>query len=381
MIGSLDGDGDRLGIFGNSSAGNFVSQVRKAVDRRLGSSASKAPYTMLDNETLLETGRQNNGEPLTEVVDYELPSRQRADMLMSVYWNTAWPVYPFTDKGELMSCYEALWTGQGLPHNGTEFLSMINTIFAMSSRASVTATAKERQNSSETFFQRAKSFLNFWKPGSLQTVQCFLLFAQYLQSTNEPHQCWMCVGNAVRTALSIGLHLPETSTRITSPARRELVRRVWHGCILMDRALAMTYGRPTMIEGSVAAVVPLPLPIESDISESAPLQEHMSSPSMLDFFNQIIKLYGITYEILVEFYAPRSRYGNPPTDKHDYFGLHISAEKRLSILDVDRNFRNWESGLPMYLKHFQQDLEAAKCGRCSQTKCVFVRQAVVLRQR
>jgi hypothetical protein len=72
------------------------------------------------------------------------------------------------------------------------------------------------------------------------------------------HQCWMVIGLAVRTAQSLGLHLPETSAQISSPRRQQMTRRFWYGCVLMDTTL-MTYGRPTMVKSHAATVVPLPL--------------------------------------------------------------------------------------------------------------------------
>lgn len=43
------------------------------------------------------------------------------------------------------------------------------------------------------------------------------------------------MGAAVRTAQSLGLHLPETSAEVEDERERELWRRVWYGCVLMDR--------------------------------------------------------------------------------------------------------------------------------------------------
>ena len=76
--------------------------------------------------------------------------------------------------------------------------------------------------------------LSPWHPASVELVQYLLLTSQYLQSTNHPHQTWMVVGSAIRTAQSVGLHLVETSAA-QELEDRELLRRIWYGCVLMDR--------------------------------------------------------------------------------------------------------------------------------------------------
>jgi hypothetical protein len=48
----------------------------------------------------------------------------------------------------------------------------------------------------------------------------------------------MIGGLATRFAESLELHLPETSANAPSVGQRESLRRVWHGCILLDRYVA-----------------------------------------------------------------------------------------------------------------------------------------------
>jgi hypothetical protein len=59
-----------------------------------------------------------------------------------------------------------------------------------------------------------------------------LLMCQYLQSTQNPNDCWVVLGNAIRGAQSIGLHItPKNGT----PLEQELKKRVWYGCVYLDR--------------------------------------------------------------------------------------------------------------------------------------------------
>lgn len=65
-------------------------------------------------------------------------------------------------------------------------------------------------------------------------AQMLLLMCQYLQSTQNPNDCWVVLGNAIRGAQSIGLHMtPKSGT----PLEQELKKRVWYGCVYLDRSV------------------------------------------------------------------------------------------------------------------------------------------------
>ena len=117
------------------------------------------------------------------------------------------------------------------------FVATLDIIFALATQLVESLSTEQRSEASHVFFRRAQDLveLHLWDPGALELIQYLLLTSQYLQSTNHPHQTWMVVGSAVRIAQSLGLHLPETSAAQTAMGRRELMRRVWHGCVLMDR--------------------------------------------------------------------------------------------------------------------------------------------------
>jgi hypothetical protein len=76
----------------------------------------------------------------------------------------------------------------------------------------------------------------------LELVQLLLLMGFYLQSTEKFSKCWNISGLAIRTAQDMGLHLnAEEALRRgfldAEPVQLDLEmrRRVWHGCVLLDR--------------------------------------------------------------------------------------------------------------------------------------------------
>ena len=228
--------------FGSSSAGSFTKQIKAALDSRLG---TKAPTAPLAHNTAAFAGTASSGlrDPascgysIADDPNYVLPGRRQADHLMDLYWHYVDTLYPFLDQAKWGRYYSNMFAGIHLGTDERVFVSTLNIIFALSTQLIESLQPEQRDAASRVYFQRAQALLRLglWEPGSLELVQCLLLMSQYLQTTSNAHQTWMVVGSAVRTAQSLGLHLPETSAGIVDPVERELVRRLWHGCVLMDR--------------------------------------------------------------------------------------------------------------------------------------------------
>ena len=373
MMGAVLDEPQNQGFFGGSSAGSFIKQVRKAIDNKVESPQGVEPSTSILDQIhlslLLPEGKSSQNSNL----NYVLPPRQVADSLMALYWKIVYPLYPYVDRLEIETAYQSLWTGH---YDESMFLCMLNIIFALSCQLSDTIKPEQREASAHVFFVRARETLdcNMWQAGSVQSVQAFLLLALYLQSTNDPHQCWIVVGLAIRTAQSLGLHLPETSEGVSSHRIRELLRKVWHGCVLMDRFLSMTYGRPAMVGKRSAAAVPLPAAIDEqylsgdhDRRESQPENQ----PSILDFFIESLGLYRILNEILLNVYAADPQAGASIDEWECFFPRRYEEERSFSFLDLDRALTLWKRRLPRHLT----DLNFASNSE------IHFRQAIVLRQR
>lgn len=373
MMGAVLDEPQSQGFFGGSSAGSFIKQVRKAIDNKIESPQGVEPSNSILDQTQLSMLVPDGKSQQKSNLNYVLPPRQAADSLMALYWKIVYPLYPYVDRYEIETAYHSLWTGH---YDEPMFLCILNIIFALSCQLSDTIKPEQREASADIFFVRARETLNLnvWQAGSIQSVQAFLLLAQYLQSTNEPHQCWIVVGLAIRTAQSLGLHLPETSEGVPSPRTRELLRKVWHGCVLMDRFLSMTYGRPAMIGKRSAAAVPLPAAIDEHYLSGDPNRRDSqpdNRPSILDFFIQSLGLYRILNEILLNVYAADPQSGANIDEWKCFFPRRYDEQRSCSFLDLDRALTLWERELPRHLK----DSNYANSSE------IHSRQAVVLRQR
>lgn len=82
---------------------------------------------------------------------------------------------------------------------------------------------------------------------SLQTIQALLLYsyAFELERAAAGSRTWFCLGLAVRMAQDIGLHREQAGSSVYDLEQR---RRIWAGCIIVDRWVSASYGLPMMID-------------------------------------------------------------------------------------------------------------------------------------
>ncbi|KAH8660148.1 fungal-specific transcription factor domain-containing protein [Xylariales sp. PMI_506] len=337
--------------FGSSSAGSFIRQINAAIDARLGVSSTRSLHNPAGSTPRMERATENAAE---SDQDYALPSRRQADQYMQVYWQYVDPLYPFLDKQRWNKQYNDFFVGGVVDMDERVFVTTLNIIFALSVQLIELWDHEKRDRFSNIYFRRAENLLrmDMWQPGSIERVQCLLLLSQHLQSMNNPHQTWMIVGSAIRTAQSLGLHLATTSANVTDPSERQLLRRLWHGCVLMDRMVAVTHGRPSMISKCLAVAVPLPDTSEKPRSNST--AEEPEEAMRVSFFVKSVELYEIINHIIYAFYSAH----NSTSTSSSVLHLQDSAGSNLSSIDendlgplikLDKSLSLWERSLPNHL--------------------------------
>jgi hypothetical protein len=235
MMGAVEEGRLNQGFFGSSSAAGFMRQIKTAVDQRMSSPDRhpSGPDIALRSSFL----SVSNEIPRKEAPNYVLPPRRTADNLMDVYWNSVFPLYPFVDSIQMKAEYRNIWHGNTLQRDEHMVMCTFNVIFALACQLADFIPPEEREPSADAYFSRAKDLFQFnlWDTGSAGLIQCLLLMAQYLQSTDSAHQCWIVTGLATRNAQSLGLHLPQTISHLHSSQEKQLAQKLWHGCVLMDR--------------------------------------------------------------------------------------------------------------------------------------------------
>lgn len=280
-------------------------------------------------------------------------------------------MHPFLDKSQMDADYQNIRDGTPTIMDQPTFLSILNTIFALSCQNNHSIPITERDSMASGFYARARSTIhhNYHAP-SLASVQSYLLRAQYLQCTDNHHQFWIVSGLAARTAVSLGLHLPETSERAPADQYRELSRRVWHGCVMLDRFAALIYGRPLTLH---ECVVPLP-----DADYHHLLTGKVSTSNGNDAFAESVTLFVESNKLMAIFY--QTLVGRFPWrvqgSRIEDLLAHLSKDTagpptgRL-VLSLDFDLAQWRMRLPQHFRDVP-DPSASK---------LLARQSVILYQR
>ncbi|RAH57691.1 C6 transcription factor [Aspergillus piperis CBS 112811] len=374
MMGAVEDERPTQGFFGSSSAASFIRQIKTAIDKKVSSPNRHTSDSILGvgpPPSLMSTKKPR----LSTVPNYVLPPRKTADSLMGVYWEFVFPLYPLVDSLQLRREYEMIWTGEALQSDENMLMCTVNVIFALACQLADFIPPEEREASADAFFTRAKDLLQFnlWNTGSAALIQCLLLMAQYLQSTDSAHQCWIVTGLAIRNAQGLGLHLPQTIARLHNPQEQQLARKIWHGCVLMDRVISMTFGRPAMISKASCGSVPLPATVDEEYIPAvsgSEVTQPADRPSVMAFYAKSLELYEILNDILLSLYSPTT--DESPEDIYDYYFNKEANQGERTIFELDRALTKWSRSLPSHLRG-----ESHLGGGYT----VFYHQSVVLRAR
>ncbi|OBT71809.1 hypothetical protein VF21_09376 [Pseudogymnoascus sp. 05NY08] len=172
---------------------------------------------------------------------------------------------------------------------------------------------------------------------SLQIVQLLILRGFYLLCTPHADRCWATVGVALRIAQAIGLQSAKP-TAASTQFNREMRRRVWYNCFLLDWMTCLSFDRPRVFSKDTS--VPLPQLIDDEyLSKTDEGQQPHNIPSRLTFFVYAIKLLNI---------RERSRVVETQkvkTDRAGYSGQELGA-----TLDLISDLDHFVETLPTYLQ-------------------------------
>lgn len=169
-----------------------------------------------------------------------LPLRRNADDYLNRFWEFVHPLFPILYKDSFIENYEDLWKPhdhRGADRDSLTFMPMLNLVFALGCQFSDLVPAEQKVSAGKSFYKRSRTVLLYDILGStsVSVVQWLLLSGVYLQSTSFANHCWNSVGLAVRLAQNLGMHLENGDRRSESQLDREMGRRVWHTCVVLDR--------------------------------------------------------------------------------------------------------------------------------------------------
>ncbi|CAL5868861.1 uncharacterized protein PFLUO_LOCUS3088 [Penicillium psychrofluorescens] len=333
-------DEEDCGFFGPSSNIAFMRHISRAIARvNVHSSPvlSKSPPFQTGGGMLnISWSRPDNDAkgqmqtPKNEVNIFGLPPEERTWSLIQKYFEKTGQLLPFIHEASFCETYFQM-RQDNFKRVRRTWLGLLNIVLAIATSLHTEGDmpAEKRIQESDIYFQRANGLCDrdSKRNASLEMVQYLLILGQYLQGTQKSVQAWTTHGLAVSAAFQLGLHSPEANRRF-SPLESEIRKRTWYGCILLDRTLSMTFGRPCTIPESY---VKLDMPLKDmQVLSPAPKSE---TYQQLDgwFFTAAIKLYVVLFNVLDTCYCQNLGFEHPLT----------TADAIPQILEGERQLEEW----------------------------------------
>lgn len=356
----LDGDSEtaghangwivKAGLLGASSSASFIRSICKAVDGDETPKTEKAVPERRASRNPVQGKRIRSSSIYS--AEYVLPPRKVADRLLDLHWKHSH--IPWIDRLRFLGWYEGLWAGNENPKPDVDeqvYYCMMNIAFALAYKEDPTVSPDDQEALSESHFIRAQKLLcfNLLDITYIGLVQALLLMGQYLQSTNMTRQCFQCVGLAILVAQNLRLHIPQTISAIRSQHDREMARRAWHGCILMDRITSMTFGQPIRISQDVARQAPFPAAIDDEYLHDGDSEgtQPIGIPSKLNFYVAFCKLHIILGDILSTFHHGPAPLSHGSSVESDALAVKHDIDK---IIEFDKALSTWHENLESELQ-------------------------------
>jgi hypothetical protein len=227
--------------------GHFAGEVAAAIEVRAGLSpvATSTLVAFVDAPLFgdVDVHHPSSSPHIHGPLDLaaQLPPRALADRLVDIYWQHIHYVEVILDRERFFRNYETSYSRpNALLHLDLDvWLSTLNAIFALSVQRQESISLQKRNEDGNRYFQRAIALLHsdtiFWKPASLELVQCLVLTNRYLQCTKNPQKTWMTAGLAIQMARSVCFHPLDTTSAKESTSDKWMRQRVWAGCVALDR--------------------------------------------------------------------------------------------------------------------------------------------------
>ncbi|KAG5786986.1 hypothetical protein H9Q69_013943 [Fusarium xylarioides] len=333
----------REGFYGSSSAASFLKET---CGTAIPPSSHQSNPQACTSQPIC---------PFGDVDKFALPPRCLADHLVERYFERIYWIYPVFDKQAFEHGYNSLWLpsaqttcpneyrnlGLGEDATTVAFFSSLNAIFALGCIFSNLSTAAKTK-AYEVFFSRAKDKVNLelLDINDLSVVQTLVLVALVLQGTSFPDRCWNTTGLACRVAQGLGLHSLPPYNQQESRVQR-IKRGTWHGCIVLDTLVSMTFGRPTIITN--ISTLSLPERTASNLRNTEDYED-----IKLQFQIESVRLSIILDSMLSKVYRPwqckLSHDDQGPVSHTD-----ISSQGMDVFAELQGKLRAFELGLPSFL--------------------------------
>ncbi|KZN90865.1 putative transcriptional regulatory protein [Penicillium chrysogenum] len=333
-------DEEDSGFFGPSSNIAFLRHLSSAIVQPGYFPSPGAAEGGFVNASRPSSPPQRGQDRRMQVNMFALPPQANTLELIKRYFSNTGLLFPYIYPPVFLDTYHQM-TRENFNGVRRTWLGLLNMVLAMATVTAIpgSASADARIKESDVFYQRGLGLCGseILRGTTLEVVQYLLLMGQYLQGTQKSIQAWTVHGLAVKAALQLGLHSRHAS-KVFSPLEQEMRKRTWYGCVVLDRTLSMTFGRPAAIPDGY---VKLELPTKRDFETPAGFVDDETVALSVVFFNSTIGLYKQLWSVIELLYGQNIGCDDP---------LPVS-ETVAHIFSLEQHLFSWERALahPLHL--------------------------------
>lgn len=353
---------------GPSSLHSFIQRLSAflSLNLRQTHSANKLfPISASDNK-LLDRPAGPDIDPVRRLVStgklstagvYLNPIQE--EYFINFFWQTYHTsLFPILDETQFKKHYQSLWVSGGKERKPS---ALVDVIIAMCMQYGISAVPSDTQGllvegkdalvAGRWHFWRGQTLLTYeLESPLLSTLQCHLLCSVYLCGGSFHNMLDNSIGQAVRTAYALGLHLDPSPSMPEQD--REMRRRLWWAVYLMDSKAGMKLGRPFMLRDS--HVMPC---LPSDSFEAARMSGSAFAPigdnsTWLSFNLHQTELYIKARAAYTSFYDQELRLRDGQAIWDDSHALQASAEVLFPHIQI---LQEWTDSVPEALKLKRQN--------------------------
>lgn len=328
------------GYLGEVSDIRFVNLVKKILQTQDGTAMTQNDFESYDQgESLLPSNKPSCPTIL-------LPVFEEAKHYINAFFTTIHIAYPFIPESPFIQNYKALESHDTPQAQSCKSIFETALSYTICAIGAYYKTLPGKDETVGMLHEKLYSYALTLAPTSnmersLGHVVLLLARCFYLLVVCKTESCWTVLGQAVRVAQSIGLHIENEEIDHIKPGHSpetEKRRRVWYSIYVLDRLLSLQLGRPPAIHDDDFNV-PLPTRAsDTEIDWAGELVEERdnSDASSGDYFLEVIAFSGIVGRVLRSLYRPRRS--------------HFASEDLLTTKDLDRQLVEWKLALPRALR-------------------------------
>ncbi|KAF2623200.1 hypothetical protein BU25DRAFT_494418 [Macroventuria anomochaeta] len=295
--------------FVGDSSGLFFGKIMQAVLLQADYKGEQGPASDALRLRVADRTGTTASETIVSVPPFEYPDLDVAHRLQNAYHTCRWPALPFLHWPAFLNNH--FGPVMASPMQASDVSRFITLMVLSLGAIDLKRQDKSIGEKHLAYFQHATTHYldGLLKDDSVETVQGLLLVAQFAVNEHRSANAWLVIGQAIRTAVDLGLHRLQPAT--FDLYKSEMRKRVFWAAYALDRNISITLGRPCAIRDED---IDIPLPSNltdarlltgDDLFEGAFAPNH---PLDMSTFIHIIQLRQLQSNIQSLFYAADTTY-------------------------------------------------------------------------